>query len=217
MFRKVSCTVVLIALAAATAAAASYKVESAGPCTLTEVPDAVKQTLTDQGLRVSGDSGPLAEVWMRRVVPLKAGNAAAYGSIGDGVFVGVIRVAARGGDFRGQVLKPGVYAMRYQSMPADGNHMGVSPTPEYFILTPAQTDTNPESVVGFDDLMNLSRKASGTNHPVPLYLVEPKQKGTPGFASEDNHWFLEGKTRASAGSGEIDFPFALVLIGKGEG
>jgi hypothetical protein len=217
MVRKVLSIAAVFSLAAGTVLAASYRVESAGPCTLTEISDAMKQTLTDEGLRVMADNGLIAEVWMRRVIQLKAGATAAYSSIGNGVFVGVIRVAARGGDYRGQVLKPGVYAMRYQNMPSDGNHMGVSPTTDYFILTPAQADTDPESVVGFDDLMNLSRKASGTNHPVPLYLVEPKQKGETGFASEDNHWFLEGRTKASAGSGDIEFPFALVLIGKGEG
>jgi hypothetical protein len=217
MFRKILWTVAVLSLAAGAVMAASYKVEPAGPCSLAEISDAMKQTLSDQGFRVVGDGGPLAEVWMRKVVQLKAGTTAAYSSIGNGVFVGVIRVGTRGGDYRGQVLKPGVYAMRYQTMPSDGNHMGVSPTTDYFILTPAQADTNPDSVVGFDDLMNLSRKASGTNHPVPLYLVDPKQKGETGFTSEDNHWFLEGRTKASAGTGEVDFPFALVLIGKGEG
>ncbi len=47
-------------------------------------------------------------------------------------------------DYRGQSLPPGVYTLRYQLLPQDGNHMGVAPNPDFLLASPAASDSRPE-------------------------------------------------------------------------
>ena len=201
------------------AATAANKVETTGACTNTEIAEPMRATLQPQGFRVVGDSGPLCELWMRKAIPQKSG--AGYGSIANGTFVGVIIFTGKGGDFRGQAIKPGAYTLRFQTIPSDGNHQGMAPSPEFFLLAPAGADKDPAAQVGYEELTKLSKQASGTNHPHPLYLAQPTGAGSPSFkqVGEGGHWALEGKTKAqpSGGGTEVDFPFAVVLIGKAEG
>jgi hypothetical protein len=209
---------VLFALASFAATAAN-KVETTGACTNTEVAEAMRATLQPQGLRVVGDSGVLCEVWMRKTIPQKSG--AGYGSIANGTFVGVITYTGKGGDFRGQAIKPGTYTLRFQTIPSDGNHLGVAPSPEFFLLAPASADKDPAAQVSYEELVKLSKQASGTNHPHPLNLAPPSGGGNPTFkqVGEGERWALEGKTKAqpAGGGAEVDFPFAIILIGKAEG
>ena len=213
-------TLLLFAVASA-AATQTYKVEPIGPCTNPDLSDVVKSSLQSQGIRVSGESGTLYELWLRKVIPQKAGSSGAdYGTIANGTFTGVISYAVRAGDFRGQAIKPGTYTMRYQTVPVDGNHMGVSPTPDYFLLLPPSADKDPDALIEYDNLVKLSIQAAGTRHPCPLYLIAPTAGGSAGFhQADEGHWAIEAKTKAKpAGAGaEIDFPIAIILIGRGEG
>jgi len=201
-------------------APAANKFESTGACSSAEVSDEIKGILQEQGVRVFGDKGPMCDIWLRKTLPLKAGSTTPeYGSLNTGELIGVAIYSGSAGDFRGQELKPGTYTIRYQTMPSDGNHMGVSPTQDYVLLCPAALDKDPAKDVEYEALVNMSRKASGTNHPAPLYLVAPTSGGTTAFRDAgDGHWALELKTKAQAsGTAAIDFPLAIVLIGKGEG
>lgn len=201
------------------AAPPTYKVETAGACSSPDVSDAIKGVLQPDGLRVTADGGILCDVWLRKVLPMQPGTAAPdYGSLTSGEFVGVIIYAKGAGDFKGQKLKPGTYTMRYQKMPADGNHMGVSPTQEYFLLAPASLDKDPNAAIEYEPLVEMSRKVSGSNHPTPLYLVSPAGPSLAFRDAGDGRWSLEMKTKGqSTGGTEVDFPISLVLIGKGEG
>lgn len=199
---------------------AGYKAEPTGACDLPEVSAAMKDLLQPEGLRVAGEKGVVFEMWLRKIVPQKPGSSGTtYDTIADGTFVGILRYSENGGDFRGQALKPGTYALRYQTMPSDGNHLGCSPSPEFVLLSPVSTDTDPGVTIGYQELMKLSRQASGAAHPAVLYLTVPEGAGKPAFhPAEDNHWALEAKTKAQpAGGAETDFAFAVILIGKAEG
>jgi hypothetical protein len=212
---------ILFLLAGFTATAAN-KVETTGACTNSEVAEAMRATLQPQGLRVVGESGVLCEVWMRKSIPQKSGaSGAGYGSIANGTFVGVITYTGKGGDFRGQAIRPGTYTLRFQTIPSDGNHLGVAPTPDFFLLAPASADKDPAAQVSPEELVKLSKQAAGTNHPHPLNLAQPTGGGNPSFkqAGEGERWALEGKTKAqpAGGGAEVDFPFAIILIGKAEG
>jgi len=202
------------------AAPPDYKVEKTGAYASAEVSDAMKGVLQPEGLRLTAESGPICDVWLRKVLPMKTGSSTPdYSSINTGDFVGIIVYLKDLADYRGQTIKAGSYTMRFQTMPTDGNHMGVSPTTDYVLLAPSALDKDPAATIEYQALLDLSRKVSGTNHPTPLYLVAPAAGGNPSFRDTgDGRWALEAKTKGKPGSGaEIDFPLALVLIGKGEG
>jgi hypothetical protein len=200
--------------------APEYKVETVGACSLPELSDAIKATLQSGGLRVTAADGPHFEVWFRKIIPLKSGGTPKeYGSIAEGTLVGVIRYLKQSSDCRDQVIHPGVYTLRYEAIPMDGNHMGASLTPDFFLASPAAVDKDPTTVSHFDAVIALSRKGAGTNHPLGLYVPAPSTGGNPAFHSTDeSHWVLEGKTRAQpAGGSEVDFPLAVTLIGASIG
>src|SRR6266571_3824200 len=191
-------------------AAPSYKVETIGACSDSGVPEAVRNALQPQGIRVAGDSSPFCEVWLRKVLPQTAGSTgASYSTLANGTFVGVMVYRANATDYRGQVVKPGTYTLRYQTIPQDGNHLGVSPSADFLLLAPAADDKDPKAVIAYEELVKLSKAAAGTNHPNPLYLAAPG--GAPGtFKTDDEgHGILEVKLKAKpAGGGESDFPLA---------
>jgi hypothetical protein len=207
----------LLPMAGAGAPPENYKVETTGPCTSTEVSQAMKDALQPQGFKVAGESGAFCEVWLRKVVPQK-GAGSDYSTLATGTFAGVIVYSTRGGDYRGQGIKPGTYTMRYQTIPVDGNHMGASPTADFFLLAPASADQDPAATVPYDQLVVLSKKAAGTNHPAALYLMPASGSGKPEFRSHEGiHWSLDISTKAQPeGGAETDFPISLVLIGKSE-
>ena len=217
------CTLLLVTLLIPGIASgpSGYKVDSIGPCTSTDISDAVRKALQDQGLRVTGDSGVLCEIWLRKVIVQKAGSIGTnYSTLADGTFIGVIKYPGPAGDFRGQGIKAGTYTLRYQTIPQDGNHLGVSPTPDFFLLAPGGADKDPDAILENPELIKLSRQASGTNHPIPLNLKATAAGGATGFReSGEGRWALETKTKARPGGGgsEIDFPIAVILIGKAEG
>ncbi len=211
---------VLVAACAIGLSQTGYKAESSGPCVLPEVSAAMKAALQPDGLRVTGEKGAVFEMWLRKIVPQKPGSSGTtYDTIADGTFVGILKYTETGGDFRGQELKPGTYAMRYQTMPSDGNHMGCSPSPEFVLLSPVSADKDPDAIPVYQDLVKLSRQASGASHPAVLYLTAPAGADKAAFhTAEENHWALEAKTKAQPGGGaETDFSFAVILIGKAEG
>ncbi len=220
MFRSGLTLSLFLILLHAAGASPAYKVDKTGSCGATAVSYEVKSALQTEGITLTGDKGPICEVWLRKVLALKAGSTKAENSaLTPGEFIGVISYASNAGDFKGQGIKPGVYTMRYQTMPADGNHMGVSPTQEYVLLVPAESDKDPNVILEYEALVGLSRKAAKAPHPAPLYLTAPVSSAAGTFVDAgDGHWALQLKTKGqAAGGAEIDFPLALVLIGKGEG
>lgn len=214
-FRALPALIVLL-VAFAAAAPQNYKAESTGECTASDLDPAVKSALQAEGVRITGPDGVLCEVWLRKSIPQKSAGSD-YTTLANGTFAGVITYALKGGDYRGQMIKPGAYLMRYQALPQDGNHMGAAPTRHFFLLSPASEDKDPATVADYKALIALSRKASGTNHPATLWLTRPTD-GKPAFRSlDEGHWAVEAKTKAEpAGGSEADFPIAIVLIGKSE-
>ena len=134
-----------------------------------DVPPAIKEQVQGQGIRVLNDSGdPYAEIWLAKALNAVAkapGSDVLYSGIPEGSFLGVWRFVHKGSDFRGTSIKPGLYTMRYELMPADGNHMGASQYRDFVLLLPVAADENPSEALKFEQAVALSRKASGTGHP----------------------------------------------------
>lgn len=191
---------------------AQYKVEPAGPPP-SELDAAVAAALQKDGARIVGPSGPVCEVWFRSTAPSgpKSQEAnVALPTIPHGALLGVIRYPARGEDRRGQMLKPGVYTLRYSLYPTNGEHVGIAPQRDFAILAPAATDKDVNATPSYDQLMEMSRAASGTPHPATLELSSSSAATAPSLEkSGEKDWFLHGKMG--------DLPFSILLVGRFEG
>ncbi len=159
-------------------AKAQYTVAPIGACDASGVSDAVKNVLEPNGYQVKDASGaPYAEVWLRKGIPsdknAPSAGGADFTSIPLSTLIGVIRFDKDTNDFRGNKLRAGVYTMRYQLQPEDGNHQGASPRRDHLVLSLAADDTDPNANPNFDALIKQSEKASGINHPLVLFLALP--------------------------------------------
>lgn len=209
-------------LVQALAASSDYRIEPVGALAAPEVAEAIRGSLEPRGVRLVDAGGTtVCELWLRSSIPLREGEAGTgYGKIDTGTLIGVLRFPAAGSDFRGQPIKAGYYTLRYQRMPSDGNHMGAAPSQDFLLLAPASVDRELGTRADFNEVVGLSRQASGTNHPAILMLVRPGgQNSSPSLKQDDyGYWVVELKTQGKpAGSDKpIDFPVALVLVGRAE-
>jgi hypothetical protein len=164
--------------------AAAPQVERIGALTVPGASAALKQAVEDKGYRITLDGGWTAEFWFTKQLKTAAKNVpgALYSELTNAEFVGVVNLPKGMADFRGQEIPAGVYTLRYQLLPQDGNHMGVAPNPDFLLAIPLASDPNPEQGYLYKKLVALSAKATGTNHPAVIALDTP---GDPGSAVGD--------------------------------
>jgi hypothetical protein len=196
----------------------SYKVEAIGAPASSDVPQTILDALEAQGTRVAGDQGVVCEVWLRKAVPLKAVGEPGeilYSALNNGMVLGVLRFPSAAADFRGQSIKPGYYVMRYALIPQDGSHMGVYATRDVVVLSPVGADSEITKDLAFDDLVKLSRLASGTPHPAFLVMSPVSEDSSfPSMVKDDQeHWNLQLKVKGAS----AELPLAITLVGKWEG
>lgn len=183
---KLSLAIVLLCIAAL---AAEPTIESIGPYT-GKAPDAIKVALAD-GYRVTVDGKVLAEIWPVKNPPTgkNSSGAAIYGEFESGQLYGVISLPNGDGDFRGQTIPAGTYTMRYQLLPSDGNHLGVSPDPDFFLLVPIDADPGPEMKIAYQGLVRASAKSSGTMHPA-VFALAPTDATAPGVTRTEQGYVI---------------------------
>lgn len=194
--------------------AAAGKIERIDKPASSPVPDTLWQVLDPKGYRVLLDDGSVVcEVWLRSGVPesgKKEGGDALYPELPPSALVAVISIPKPSTDYRGDAIHPGFYTLRYKLLPSDGNHLGVAPNPDFLLAIPVSADPDPKAEFKDQELIDLSRKTTGTRHPAPMNLV---QSGTevPGVAKDDeDHWILSVKLRLSSGQ---ELPIGLVVKG----
>jgi hypothetical protein len=189
--RKPVIAAIMFAALATAAAAQSYKLESSATPLPQELAASLRDGFSDNALHVTGASGPVCEIWLRKSLAAAASPDTSlgvnFGQITQGALVGAIRFEAPGTDYRGQPIRPGVYTLRYTLQPVDGNHQGVSPYRDYLLAVPAALDSAPADIA-VADLLKLSRKASGTGHPSVWSLVSADSAPAtlPAIAHQDD-------------------------------
>ncbi|MBI3663056.1 MAG: hypothetical protein HY234_08425 [Acidobacteria bacterium] len=212
---------VTILVPAAGARAQDYKVETFDAAAPAELAPAIRETLGSAALRVAGPEGPLCEIWLRAVVPARATAqqklGIAYGQFEEGTLFGAIRFLRETRDFRKQLVKPGVFTLRYALHPVDGNHMGVSPIRDFLLLVPAGEDSNPVNFTRVD-VVNLSKKAIGLNHPSVWSLTsgEGEHATIPELVrqEEENLWALYFRVQVQpTGGTPAPLVMGLVVVG----
>jgi hypothetical protein len=162
----------------------------------------IQKLLGKESVTVTSGNKEMLHLWLRTSIPTTAtGGAIAFAAIREGTLLGTVEIlkGVETTDFRNQKLDPGIYTLRLGSHPQDGNHMGISPFPEYLCLCPAAEDKTADPI-DHDALMELSEKSVGTGHPAVLYL-EPatgKEKGPFPMVrtNAQHHVVLQVKTQA---------------------
>lgn len=210
--------VILLLILATSLAFAQGKVTPLDALTDTAVPEAIRSALGSKGYRVALDDGAVAcELWFAKALalqPKKDVPGAAYPELAESTFVGVLHFPQQGGDYRGQPIAPGYYTLRYELLPNDGNHLGAAPTRDFLLLLPIASDPAPTASLKTPDVIDRSRKASGTRHPAPLSLLQPDSSSTPTVSKgEEDHWIFS--TSIPLASGQA-FPIALVVKGQAQ-
>lgn len=217
MLRAVLGLVFTLLIVPASAFADSGKVEATGACSEQGASESVRKALESKGSRVTLPDGTVAcEIWLRNALPAGKTEApgAMYKSLGESALIGVITFAKAASDFRGQSIKPGAYTLRYALHPADGNHLGISPIRDFLVLIPVTLDQNPDAQYKFEELVKMSAKASGTNHPAVISLVLPEGKPAPSLVeNEHGHLIFTSKIKSQSGA---DVPIAFVVKGVAE-
>jgi hypothetical protein len=190
--------------------AQSPKVERIGfaPNTL---PHDTTAALEDKGYRITLGDGWSAELWLAKNLKLAPKDAAGalYPELSNAEFVGLISLPKGMSDFRGQAIPAGSYTLRYQLLPQDANHLGVSPNPDFLLAIPIASDTKPDAVYPFDKLVALSTKSTGA-HPA---VIAMENAGKPGTAVFDDQKFLVVSVGISSAGGK---PEILGIVLKGQ-
>lgn len=208
MIRKVLPILMLFA----TAGFAQYKTEPAGPPP-TELDASVAGLLQKDGLKITGtDNKVLCEIWLRSSTP-SAPKAVeenvSMPTIPHGSLLGVIRFPGQHADRRGQGVKPGMYTMRFSYYPQNGDHQGAAPQRDFMILSQASVDKDGAASPAFEALIAMSRKASGTPHPLVFSAWKDEADAKPGMEKQGDHdWVLHGKIGT--------MPVAIILVGRAE-
>jgi hypothetical protein len=218
MTRLLLAVMLLLAFVPAVAAPEDdHKVEAIGALTEPSVAEAVRGALEAKGWRVLAGGKRVGEVWLRREIATGRADipGALFGQIPEGTLIGVIHFAAAATDFRGQAIKPGYYTLRYALILNDGNHLGVSESRDFVLLAPVAQDKDPAAQMKVEDLVKLSRLASGSSHPSPWFLAPATSSdGLPKvIKTEHEHIILEFKLNTKSGPLAI----GLTLIGQTEG
>jgi len=217
MRRSHTWALILLVGGACSALAQGGRVEVIGPLTASSVSESVRQALEPKGYRVlRADGRPVCDVWFRHAVPLGAGKAAepdvVYAGLEESTLVGVIVFPEPTTDYRGQAIRPGAYTLRYALHPADGNHMGIAPNRDFLLLIPADLDREVTARYSFEDLVKLSAKAAGTNHPAGLSLRSAAgYQAVPTVAELASRFTVLVAPVKTAAGGEL----TLALIVKG--
>ena len=211
----------LLFLVAAFAAGASprpAKIETLPALADKSVSEAVRQSLDAKGYKVLLDDGTDAcELWLRKPFQRrrrKMLKGSLIPSLQNPFSSAYLHFSQASTDYRGEAIPAGYYTLRYALLPNDGNHLGAAPNRDFLLLIPADSDSDPSSTPTSQELVSLSRKATGTKHPAPLSLVQPDSTGTAAAVSKDDqdHWIFSGGLKLASGD---EIPFALVVKGDG--
>jgi hypothetical protein len=208
MHRNFAAKAFVVVFLTAAAAFGQYKAAPAGPPP-SDVPPAFASLLEQNGTQITDGTGKVVvQIWVVKSIkkgPKSSEENVTLPDIPHGTLLGVLKAPGTYNDRRGQVIKPGVYTLRYSMFPINGDHQGVAPQRDFFVLTKMSDDGDPNANPNFDTLMTWSRKASGTPHPLVLSIWkadDPK----PDFSQQGDDWVLTH----SAG----DTALSIILVGK---
>jgi hypothetical protein len=192
------------------------KVEPIGALTDSAASDALKKAVEPTGYRVLLDDGSeWCKIWLRAGLPA-SGKTEVEGALlpqlTESTLIGVISFSKPATDYRGQAVQPGLYTLRYELLPNDGNHLGVADNRDFALLVRAADDPDPAAKFDFKQLVTLSRKATGAAHPGPINFVQPSSDAVPAISNDgQEHWIFANKLKMQSGE-----PLLIGIVVKGK-
>lgn len=190
---------------------AAATLEPIGALNVPGASDSIKKSVEEKGYRVVLDDGWTADFWFSRALAVASSEAAGalYPQLGNGEFVAVVNFPKGSSDFRGQAVPSGAYTLRYQYIPQDANHMGVSANPDFLLAIPVSADSDSTENPAFQRLVSLSAKTTGTAHPAVIALAPAS--GNRGVTIADGLTILTVEVRISSGK---TLELGIVLKGQ---
>jgi len=214
----------LVILAGTASGQESYKVEALKAAAPDGIAGAVRESLSDDAVRVLDAEGkPFAEIWVRKDLESKSKPAGTAGTVqfpvlSEGELLGAVRFVGEGHDYRDQAIAPGLYTIRYGLQPVNGDHLGVSLYRDYALLVPAAKDQKLARLER-KTLETQSAEAAGSSHPaVMLLLSAPADtKETPSIArdEEKNLWSVVLNVPLTVKDEKAPVPLPLQLVISG--
>jgi hypothetical protein len=212
----------LLGLVATPAWAAEYTAESTKDSPpADQFSSQVLAQIGSAGIKINKGKRILLEIWPARQWTIKPDftptNEVLY-PFEPGQLVAVVQYKSKGGDFRGQEIKPGFYTVRYGQQPVDGNHVGTAPTRDFFLLLPAADDQSPDPLEK-EKLFEESAAAAESSHPAILYLKPaPQEAAEPSIEETEGQewWAVTFKAPAKANGQPVELPVSLVVVGQGQ-
>ncbi|MGH9629561.1 MAG: hypothetical protein ACRD7E_14695 [Bryobacteraceae bacterium] len=195
-----------LCLLASSAFAVTAEKASAPPSDLAKE---VAATLQQEGIKIEDGGKTLAEVWFVQTAPAgpeKNELAVSFTKVPQGALMGVMSVPEAFSDRRGQNIQKGLYTLRYSMFPPDGAHQGVSEQRDFLLLSKAAEDKDPKATPSFKALVEASRKASSTPHPLVFSIWKVEGDFKPGIHQEGEEWVLHTKVG--------DLQLAMIAVGK---
>ncbi len=186
----------LVFLIGAAVAFGQYTAEPAGAPPEELSPEIISYLSPEGHKVVAGDGSVWAELWFAKSSVEGNGSGeidVSWDDVAHGKLVGAIRFPAQGEERRGQQIKPGVYTLRFSFYPVDGAHQGVEPSRDFLMLSLAAEDKDPSATPDFETLMEMSRKAAGTQHPAGLACWKAESGWQEGMSQVGDDWALGTK------------------------
>jgi hypothetical protein len=204
---RISLVALSIALATATAGANGVTVATHDKPAPEEIAAPVRALLASGGASAKVANTQI-EFWWVKSLEAKAKD---WSGVPEGALVGAIKTSAALKDIRGRTLQAGTYLLRFALQPQNGDHLGVSPSREFLLATPAADDTNP-AALGHEPAVELAAKTVNIKHPAVLMIDPPVASAAPlSLAQNDlGHTAVVFEVPTAAGT---PLRFGLVLIG----
>ncbi len=214
--RVLALAALFLSLAPFLLASPAAKVEPIGALTDSAASDALRKALESTGYSVLLDDGSeWCKVWLAASVPASGKTdveGALFPQLAESTLIGVISFSKPATDYRGQGIQPGLYTLRYELLPNDGNHLGVADNRDFALLIRAADDPDPTAKFDFKQLVALSRKATGTGHPGPINLLQPASDTVPAISNDgQERWVFADKLKMQAGE-----PLLIGIVVKGK-
>lgn len=185
-----------------------------------ELADPIKKLVSAEAAVVTSDAGTLSlTFWFRSELSCTANtdqikNGLTYREITEGTLIGVVKIDKPFVDFRKQEIPAGVYTLRIAAQPDTGDHKDTAPHQDFALLSPVTEDQTPEPVE-LKDLIKLSTKVLGGDHPAVMLLFphQGKEEAPELVEQKDGIQCVRLRRPVTAGEAKTSLGLSVVVQG----